>query len=112
LLGQLDRHSSTECGTVLIPSNVSLEALRPRLSDGFALSAYGKRKDRRRITPTTTAISLPLAAQPAWSLFWDFSFVALRLRLSAGLPCTKELSYHLFKLKERKSCKKIQKSWH
>ena len=66
--------------------NVSLAALRPRLSAGLPLSeGISREGGRAGLTNIVPPSLLPLAAQPAWPLK-GLSLVALRPRLSQGLP--------------------------
>jgi hypothetical protein len=97
-----------ESGTVLIPSNVSLEALRPAFRTGLALSAYGKRKDRRRITqqrPPSPCLWRPNQHDPYSGT------LALWLCVSAfqRVCLYKELSYHLVQVKEGEKLQKNTK---
>ena len=65
--------------------NVSLAALRRRLSAGLPFSAVFFGRRTAGLTSIVPPSLLPLAAQPAWPLR-GLSLVALRPRLSLGLP--------------------------
>lgn len=93
-------------------AGVSLEAVRPHLSTGLPLSAGSQGK---RIRPPQDLPLLSFSSGGPTSMTLPkgqgFSLVALRLRLSADLPCTKVTSRKTLVVHiEPKKAKKIHKN--